>query len=134
MIDGLTRVLGFQERSRFVDKDGRVQEAELVIGDNKLYFAGHRSGYWEGKGRGPEQLTLVWVDDVDAHYARVRAAGVEADAPQDQSYGARSYNVTDPEGYKWGFMTSLDTGYVRRPSPLRTVAWKRSRLQRCELQ
>ena len=113
MIEWLSSVLGFQERSRFVDKDGRVAEAEMTIGDNKLWFAGHGPGYWAGKGGGPEQLTLIWVDDVDAHHAHVRAAGVEVDAPQDQSYGVRSYNITDPEGYKWGFMTSLDTGYVQ---------------------
>jgi uncharacterized glyoxalase superfamily protein PhnB len=112
MIDWLSRVLGFQERSRFVDKDGRVAEAEMTIGDNKLWFAGHGPDYWAQKGRGPEQLTLVWVDDVDAHHAKVHAAGVEAERPQDQTYGVRSYSVTDPEGYTWGFMTSLDTGYV----------------------
>lgn len=113
MLDWLSRVLGFQERSRFVDKDGLVREAEMLIGDNELWIAGHVPGYWADKGRGPEQLTLISVDDVDAHYARVRAAGVEVDAPQDQSYGVRSYSVTDPEGYKWSFMTSLDTGYVQ---------------------
>lgn len=113
MLEWLARVLGFQERTRFVDKDGRVAEAEMAIGDNQLWFAGHQPGYWASKGHGPEQLTLIWVDDVDAHHAKVKAAGVEADAPVDQSYGVRSYNVTDPEGYQWGFMTALDTGYAQ---------------------
>jgi uncharacterized glyoxalase superfamily protein PhnB len=112
-IDWLARVLGFEERSRFVDKDGRVQQAEMRIGDVDLWFSGHGPGYWADKGSRPDQLTLVWVDDVDAHHARVVAAGVVADPPEDKSYGVRNYTVTDPEGYQWGFMTSLDTGYVQ---------------------
>jgi uncharacterized glyoxalase superfamily protein PhnB len=112
-IDWLARVLGFEERSRFVDKDGRVQQAEMRIGDSDLWFSGHGPGYWAEQGRRPDQLTLVWVDDVDAHHARVAAAGAMAPPPEDKSYGVRTYIVTDPEGYQWGFMTSLDTGYVQ---------------------
>ncbi|HET6953437.1 MAG TPA: VOC family protein [Acidimicrobiales bacterium] len=112
MLDWLARVLGFQERSRFVDKDGRVMQAEMLVGDDDLWFSGHEPGYWDGRER-PDQLTLVWVDDVDAHHAHVRAAGVAAPDPEDKSYGVRTYMVTDPEGYQWGFMTSLDTGYVQ---------------------
>lgn len=113
MLEWLSGVLGFHERARFVNRDGMVEEAEMLIGDTKLWFAGHGPGYWAGKGRGPDQLTLVWVDDVDAHHARVRAAGVQADPPEDKSYGVRTYNVTDPEGYQWGFMSALDTGFVQ---------------------
>jgi len=43
-IDWLARVLGFEERSRFVDKDGRVQQAEMRIGETDLWFAGHGPG------------------------------------------------------------------------------------------
>jgi uncharacterized glyoxalase superfamily protein PhnB len=112
-IDWLARVLGFEERSRFVDKDGRVQQAEMRVGEADLWFSGHDPGYWADLGRRPDLLTLVWVDDVDAHHARVTAAGTEVDPPVDKSYGVRTYTVTDPEGYQWGFMTTLDTGYVQ---------------------
>src|SRR5919106_560158 len=77
------------------------------------WFSGHGAGFWDGRGGRPDQLTLVWVDDVDAHYERVRAAGVEADPPEDQTYDVRSYHVTDPEGYRWGFLRRLGTGYVQ---------------------
>ena len=40
-------------------------------------------------------------------------AGGAAEPPEDKSYGVRTYTVTDPEGYQWGFMTGLDTGYVQ---------------------
>jgi uncharacterized glyoxalase superfamily protein PhnB len=113
MLEWLSRVFGFQERSRFVDKDGVVQQAEMLIGDNELWFSGHGPGFWDERGHRPDQLILIWVNDVDAHHQRVLAAGVEADPPEDQTYDVRSYHVTDPEGYRWGFMQRLGTGYIQ---------------------
>jgi len=113
MLDWLTRVFGFEERARYVDKDGIVRQAEMRIGDTELWFSGHDAGsLW--KDGGPDQFIGVWVDDVEAMYEQVRAAGVEAEAPVDRDYDVRSFNVTDPEGYLWGFMKRLGTGYVQR--------------------
>ncbi|HEY8545144.1 MAG TPA: VOC family protein [Acidimicrobiales bacterium] len=115
MLDWLSRVFGFQERARYVDKDGKVRQAEMWIGDTELWFSGHDEGTLWADG-GPEQFIGVWVDDVDAMYERVRAAGVDAEAPVDRDYDVRSFNVIDPEGYMWGFMKRLGTGYVQRRS------------------
>jgi uncharacterized glyoxalase superfamily protein PhnB len=52
------------------------------------------------------------VDDVDAMHARVRAAGVEAEPPENKFYGIRVFQVTDPEGYAWGFMQR--SAYIAR--------------------
>ncbi len=123
MLDWLTRVFGFRERSRYVDNDGRVRQAEMRIGDVDFWFSGHDPGYWEQKGHGPEQYQLVLVDDVDAHHRQVTAAGVHADPPADQDYGMRTYHVTDPEGYHWGFMQRLGTPYVQR-IPTEEGGWK----------
>ena len=49
----------------------------------------------------------VMVDDVDAHHTRVLAAAPSA---TDMPYGVREYNVRDPEGGSWSFMTPLDRG------------------------
>lgn len=47
---------------------------------------------------------VVYVDDVDAHYGRVRAAGARTDSePTDQPYGQREYGARDPEGHRWWF-------------------------------
>ena len=114
-IDWLTRVLGVRERSRYVDKDGNVMQAELFLGDHPLWIDGHGPGYWEQKGRRPDQYLLVLVDDVDAHYERARVAGAEiARTPADQDYGMRTYVVTDPEGWSWCFMQDLGTPYRQR--------------------
>jgi uncharacterized glyoxalase superfamily protein PhnB len=82
----------------------------MLAGESELWFAGHGAGYWEYRNRRPHELTLVWVDDVDTHFARAVAAGAEPDAPPiDKPYGVREYTVTDPEGYKWGIMQRLDS-------------------------
>jgi uncharacterized glyoxalase superfamily protein PhnB len=46
------------------------------------------------------QSAFVIVDDVDAHYARAKAAGAEiVTAVEGQSYGGRLYSCRDPEGH-----------------------------------
>jgi uncharacterized glyoxalase superfamily protein PhnB len=114
MLDWLSRVFGFTERSRYVDRDGVVRQAEMRVGAVDLWLSGHGPGYWEQRGRRPEEWIGVWVDDVDAQYERVRAAGAEPPPPADQDYDVRSFNVRDPEGYLWGFMRRLGTGYIQR--------------------
>ena len=53
-----------------------------------------------------QQGVYVQVEDVDAHYARARAAGAEIVRPlQDTDYGSREYSVRDLEGHLWSFGT-----------------------------
>lgn len=96
----LSSVVGFVEDVRYVDPDGRVAEAEMLAGDARIMIGGgHAPGADEGRG----QLLVVRVDDVDAHHARVTAAGVGAGPPEDRPYGARTYTLGDPGGYRWCF-------------------------------
>jgi uncharacterized glyoxalase superfamily protein PhnB len=120
-LDWLTRVFGFEEVSRYVDDGGRVREAEMRVGDQQLWLSGRDPGYWNEKGRGPEQLILIWVDDVDAQYERVKSAGVAATPPEDKPYGVRSFGVTDPDGYEWGFMQPTGKGYEQSEGGLTEV-------------
>ncbi len=49
---------------------------------------------------------FVYVDDVDAHYQRARAAGALIDShPVGQPYGQREYGARDLEGHRWWFAT-----------------------------
>ena len=56
---------------------------------------------------------MVYVDDVDAHCARARAAGaklVTELATTDYGPGYwldRGYEVEDPEGHRWWFIQRL---------------------------
>jgi len=37
-------------------------------------------------------------------FARVNAAGVAVEQPENKFYGIRIFQVTDPDGHTWGFM------------------------------
>jgi uncharacterized glyoxalase superfamily protein PhnB len=108
-LEWLARVFGFTERVRFLDPDGIVRAAEMYAGDTLVHLDGVGSGYWKEQGvSGPVgQLVIVYVDDVDAHHARVVAGGVEAPEPQDEFYGARVYTLEDPGGNRWTFWQHL---------------------------
>jgi uncharacterized glyoxalase superfamily protein PhnB len=108
-VDWMVSVLGFARGPHYVNDKGIVAEAEAWAGDQPLWLSGHGPGYWQAKGHGAEGLIIVWVDDVDAHFAAAVAAGAEAEAPVDKPYGVRAYSLTDPEGYRWSIMQRLGT-------------------------
>lgn len=104
----LTRVFGFTEEVRFCDGSGEVFQATLKAGDARILIADVDPGHWAAKGvDGPVgQLTIVYVEDVDAQYERVSAAlgdEGELEPPQDQPYGARVFTVADLGGNSWTF-------------------------------
>jgi uncharacterized glyoxalase superfamily protein PhnB len=113
-MDWLSATFGFEERSRYIDADGVVQQAEMRVGDQELWIGARPSGHWAEHGGRPDTWIGVWVDDVDAQYERVRAAGVDCEKPVDRDYDVRSFNVSDPEGVQWGFLKRLGTGYVQK--------------------
>ncbi len=102
-IDWLTRVFGFVEKGRWLNSEGRVTNAELVVGSTEVWLDGDPD-WWKKRNRGPEEWIGVWVDDVDAMHSRLRAAGLSPEPPQRKFYGVRVLQVVDPEGYTWGFM------------------------------
>jgi PhnB protein len=110
-IDFLCRAFGFVERLRVPMPDGRVGHAELAAGDCTVMLA---SVYEEMGFASPLALpathtqVMCWVDDVDAHHERARAAGATIVAePSDQPYGDRTYRALDPEGHRWIFATHV---------------------------
>jgi len=106
-LDWMSRVLGFREVARHVvDDDGTVREAEMAVGDARIHLCGLDPAAYE---RPAGQLVIVYVDDVDAHHARVTAAGFAAPAPVDKPYGARNYTFTDPFRQTWTFWQDLLT-------------------------
>ncbi|MBZ5620589.1 MAG: hypothetical protein LAQ69_17970 [Acidobacteriia bacterium] len=84
-------------------RTGIVRNAELLAGGLEVWLDGDPE-YWTQRGRRPEEWVGVWVDDVDAMFARVEAAGVTPAPPENKFYGVRVFDVVDPEGYTWGFM------------------------------
>jgi len=74
-----------------------VMHAEIRIGDS-LVMLGQAGGPWKPR---PAALYL-WVDDVDATYARaLRAGAVSESEPADKPYGHRNAGVIDQNGVTW---------------------------------
>jgi uncharacterized glyoxalase superfamily protein PhnB len=54
-------------------------------------------------------MTYVFVDDVDAHYARAKSAGAHIrDEPHEHFGGNRQYTATDPGGQRWTFAQPVE--------------------------
>lgn len=77
--------------------DNQVMHAEMKIGDS-LVMLGQAGGRWAPR---PAALYL-WVDDVDATYARALHAGATSESePEDKPYGHRNAGVIDQNGITW---------------------------------
>ena len=99
------RVFGFEEIGRWKDAQGKIQNAEMRVGDTELWLDG--SGRRTASDARPQWFG-VWVDDVDAVYRRVLAAGIECEAPVDRDFGIRMIDVPDGMGHLWGFMRRVE--------------------------
>lgn len=104
MMDWYARVFGFVEVSRWCAPDGTVQNGEMAVGDTELWLDGGGPRHFDRDGKRAAAWIGVLVDDLDAVYERVCAAGVDVDPPEQKPYGVRMLSVEDPEGYTWGFM------------------------------
>ena len=93
------------------DDNGNVVHGEIEAGDGVIWM--HRVspeyGLDSPRSLGASSAALmVLVDDVDAHFTRVRDAGGDIVAePVDQPYGFREYSARDPEGFLWSFATPI---------------------------
>ena len=109
-IEFLQNAFGFEEVMRMTDDEGRVNHAELRLGADSLMLGWPGEDYQSPrKANHRSALVHVYVDDVDAHFERARAAGAEIIMePTDQEYGDRRYDAYDLEGQLWSFATALN--------------------------
>jgi len=101
----LSRVFGFSERewARHVGADGRVGRTQLQVFDSVI-TVGPPSVHGESPRRGVSSMLLVYVDELDQHYARASAAGATIVSPLEElPWGDRRYQAADPEGHQWTF-------------------------------
>lgn len=103
------RAFGASEIMRLPMPDGRLGHAEIRIGDSVVMPADE---FPEQGVVGPETLgnttasLLVYVEDVDAAFAKALAAGATELYPlRDQFYGDRNGTLRDPFGHKWTLAT-----------------------------
>jgi uncharacterized glyoxalase superfamily protein PhnB len=121
-LDWLAQAFGFRETTRYTEPDGRITHAEMQIGDALIMLANPTPDY-QGPKRHRESCeaarrwsnnpyvidgVLVYVDDVDEHFARAKQAGATVlSAPEDREFGERHYRAEDPEGHRWMFAQQL---------------------------
>lgn len=106
-LDFLSRAFGFEEIARMTSPSGRVDHAEVRLGDGEVHLGQPREPI-SPKRLGGTAVQL-YVTDVDAHCNRARVAGAEiVDELADQEYGDRRYHARDPEGHAWYFAHRLD--------------------------
>ena len=111
-IDFYIKVLGATERVRMPGPGGKIGHAELNIGESVIMLA---EAFPDMGNVAPPALggtpvtVMVYVEDVDAVYGRAVAAGATADRPvENQFYGDRAGQFTDPFGHKWFVATHVE--------------------------
>jgi uncharacterized glyoxalase superfamily protein PhnB len=98
----LGRVFGFVEHYRYGEGAGRGVQMQLAKGCIMLTQAGREQTPAQ-LGCGTQYLT-VFVEDVDAHYARSKAEGARIwEELHETIYGERQYGAEDPDGHRWLF-------------------------------
>lgn len=115
-LEFLARAFGATVRLRLDRPSGKVGHAEVQVGSAVLMVGDE----WPTEGKlAPSTLGgspvgfFLYVDDVDATYARAVAAGAVPRRPVgDAFWGDRVGVVECPEGVEWTLATQ-----VRRPTP-----------------
>lgn len=114
-IEWLEKAFGFATRLRVEDGAGGIVHSELEYGAALVMVGTVRAaeGFQSPRALGGAntQSLFLFVDDVDAHCARARAAGARIFREvSDQDYGEtqdRNYGALDLEGHRWWFAQRL---------------------------
>jgi uncharacterized glyoxalase superfamily protein PhnB len=105
----LCRAFGFEKRFVADGPDGTVMHSELSFGPGVVMVSSAKPDQNRVSPRIQDvanQALCVRVEDVDAHYARAKAAGAAITRElRDEEYGSRGYMAADPEGHVWYFGT-----------------------------
>ena len=106
-IKWLTKAFGFEKRFVVPGDHGRVTHAELQIAPGMVMLGSKGDPQTMGNPWDAiEQGIYVCIAEVDAHYARAKAAGAKIVRElEDTDYGSREYSVRDLEGHLWRFGT-----------------------------
>jgi len=111
-IDYYKKVFGASVVVRMDGPNGRVQHAELQIGDSRIMLADENPamGHSSATTIGASPVSLyVYIPDVDRVVELAASEGAKILKPvQDQFYGDRSGFIKDPFGHMWGIATHVE--------------------------
>jgi len=109
MIEWLEKAFGFTVHAKHMAGD-MVAHAELAFGSSMIMCGDEKDDAYgdlvgQASGQGGKSLYIA-VDDVDAMFARAKAAGATIEEGlTDRDYGSREFICRDPEGNLWCFGT-----------------------------
>jgi uncharacterized glyoxalase superfamily protein PhnB len=111
-IDWLEKAFGFQRQVAYPGPDGTIAHAQLIFNGGMIMLGSYKEDVFQYKtplqAGGVTQAVYVYVPDIDAQFARAKAAGAEIVAPlKDTDYGSREFSARDLEGHLWHFGTYL---------------------------
>jgi uncharacterized glyoxalase superfamily protein PhnB len=117
-LEWLARAFGFTETARWTEPDGRLSHGEMETGGGAIMLAAPTPHY-QNPNRHRDHCdaarawsavswvldgVLVYVDDVDAHFARAEAAGAVILSPLEDGFPGRRYRAEDLAGHRWMFL------------------------------
>lgn len=110
-IEWLVRAFGFEKQMVVDGPDDTIAHAQLTFGPGIIMLGSMRDD--EFRMRCPRDLggavsgsIYVYVEDIDAHYRRAKAADAQIVRElADTDYGSREYAARDLEGHLWSFGT-----------------------------
>lgn len=99
----LSRVFGFEEHYRYGEEPPNGLQMRLAKAWIMVNSSGDRRGSPAELGAGTQSLT-VFVEDVEAHFARAKAAGARiVEELHETEYGELQYGALDLDGHHWLF-------------------------------
>jgi uncharacterized glyoxalase superfamily protein PhnB len=111
-IDWLVRAFGMEKQLVIPNPDGTIAHAQIKFGPDVIMLGSSKEDTLGLKSPrelgGVTQSLYIYLQDVDAHHDRAKAAGAEIVVElRDTEYGSREYSARDPEGHLWHFGTYL---------------------------
>ena len=99
-IEFLSEAFGFEKTAEVPGDNGTIIHAEMSFGNGAIMLGTPTNNIASPAGHG----IYVFVDDVDVHYERAKAAGASiVYPPESTEWGTRRYRCLDLEGYEWSF-------------------------------
>ena len=111
-IEFYKKAFGAEELFRLPMPNGDIGHAEIRIGDSSIMLADScdETGFRDPTNLGGTSVGLyLYVEDVDAQFARAVEAGAKVIKPvEDQFYGDRNCTLEDPFGHTWFLSTHTE--------------------------
>jgi uncharacterized glyoxalase superfamily protein PhnB len=106
-LEFLSRAFGFKERLR-AEWGGAISHAQMDIGGGSIMMGKQGGPFKVASGDTVSQYAHVHVENVDAHFARAKAAGATIlKEPEDMPFGVRQYTAKDIGGHWWTFSQNI---------------------------